>query len=156
MNLHIIALGKGMPDWVAQGFDTYQKRMPADCSLQLKELKAIDRAGNANIDALLVKEATHLQAATPKGAFKVVLDERGKDLTTVQLANHFAKWRESVQDVVFYIGSADGLDAQFKQQADLAIRLSSLTLPHMMVRVLLAEQLYRAWSVLNNHPYHRI
>ena len=156
MNFHIIALGKGMPDWIAQGFETYQKRMPADCSLHLKELKALDRAGNANIEALLAKEALQLQAATPKGALRVVLDERGKDLSTVQLAKYFESWRETSQDVAFYIGSADGLDAQFKQSADLAIRLSSLTLPHMMVRVLLAEQLYRAWSVIHNHPYHRV
>jgi 23S rRNA (pseudouridine1915-N3)-methyltransferase len=156
MNFHIIALGKGMPDWIAQGFDTYQKRMPADCALHLKELKAVDRAGNANVYGILAKEAQQLLAATPKGALRVVLDERGKDLSTVQLSQHFEKWRETAQDVVFYIGSADGLDKQFKQEADLAIRLSSLTLPHMMVRVLLAEQLYRAWSVLNNHPYHRI
>lgn len=156
MNLHIIALGKGMPDWIEQGFDTYQKRLPAECALHLKELKAVDRAGNANVEAILAKEALQLQAATPKAAFRVVLDERGKDLSTVQLAKHLESWRESCQDVVFYIGSADGLDAQFKRSADLAIRLSSLTLPHMMVRVLLAEQLYRAWSVLHNHPYHRI
>jgi 23S rRNA (pseudouridine1915-N3)-methyltransferase len=136
MNLHIIALGKG--------------------ALHLKELKAFDRAGNANVEHILIKEAAQLTAATPKGALRVVLDERGKDVSTVQLAQYFAKWRESVQDVVFYIGSADGLDVSFKQEADLAIRLSSLTLPHMMVRVLLAEQLYRAWSLLNNHPYHRI
>ena len=145
-----------MPDWIAQGFETYQKRLPADCALHLKELKAQDRAGNANIEALLAKEALQLQAATPKGAVRVVLDERGKDITTTQLATHLDRWRSSAQDVAFYIGSADGLDAGFKQQADLAVRLSSLTLPHMMVRVLLAEQLYRAWSVLNNHPYHRV
>ena len=156
MNLHIIALGKGMPDWVTQGFETYQKRMPTDCALHLKELKAIDRAGNANTQGILSKEAAMLVAATPKGALRVVLDERGKDLSTQQLAQHLMRWRETQQDVCFYIGSADGLDAGFKEEADLAIRLSSLTLPHMMVRVLLAEQLYRAWSVLNNHPYHRI
>lgn len=156
MNLHILALGKGMPDWVAQAFDSYQKRLPSDCALYLKELKAIDRAGNANVLGILAKEADQLNAATPKGAFRVVLDERGKDLTTIALSQHLSRWQQGSRDVVFYIGSADGLDGSLKKSADLAIRLSSLTLPHMMVRVLLAEQLYRAWSILNNHPYHRV
>jgi 23S rRNA (pseudouridine1915-N3)-methyltransferase len=156
MNLHILALGKGMPDWVSTAFDSYQKRLPSDCALHLKELKAVDRAGNANVANILAKEAEQLIAATPKGALRVVLDERGKDLTTVALSQHLTRWLADGRDVVFYIGSADGLDAQLKQTADLGIRLSSLTLPHMMVRVLLAEQLYRAWSILNNHPYHRV
>jgi 23S rRNA (pseudouridine1915-N3)-methyltransferase len=156
MNLHILALGKGMPDWVSLAFDSYQKRLPNDCALNLKELKAVDRAGNSNVTAILAKEAEQLNAATPKGALRVVLDERGKDLTTINLSQYLSRWQQSGRDVVFYIGSADGLDDNLKQSADLAIRLSSLTLPHMMVRVLLAEQLYRAWSILNNHPYHRI
>jgi 23S rRNA (pseudouridine1915-N3)-methyltransferase len=156
MNLHIIALGKGMPNWVEEAFASYQKRLPADCALHLKELKAIDRAGNANVAAILAKEAEQLNAATPKGALRVVLDERGKDLTTMALSEHLTRWQHAGRDVVFYIGSTDGLDPEFKKTADVAIRLSSLTLPHMMVRVLLAEQLYRAWSVLNNHPYHRV
>jgi 23S rRNA (pseudouridine1915-N3)-methyltransferase len=156
MNLHVIALGKGMPSWVEEAFSSYQKRLPSDCALHLKELKAIDRAGNANITAILAKEAEQLTAATPKGALRIVLDERGKDLTTVALSEHLTRWQINSRDVVFYIGSTDGLDAGFKQTADMAIRLSSLTLPHMMVRVLLAEQLYRAWSILNNHPYHRV
>ena len=105
---------------------------------------------------MLSKEAELLIAATPKGAMRVVLDERGKDLSTLALSQHLARWQSDCRDVVFYIGSADGLDPALKQSADLAIRLSSLTLPHMMVRVLLAEQLYRAWSILNNHPYHRV
>jgi 23S rRNA (pseudouridine1915-N3)-methyltransferase len=156
MNLHILGLGKGMPDWVSSAFESYQKRLPSDCALHLKELKAIDRAGNANVPNILAKEAQQLYAATPKGALRVVLDERGKDLTTQALAQHLQHWLADGRDVVFYIGSADGLDPELKQAADLAIRVSSLTLPHMMVRVLLAEQLYRAWSILNNHPYHRI
>jgi 23S rRNA (pseudouridine1915-N3)-methyltransferase len=156
MNLHIIALGKGMPNWVEEAFVSYQKRLPADCALYLKELKAIDRLGNTNVAAILAKEAEQLQAVTPKGALRIVLDERGKDLTTVALSDCLVRWQQTSRDVVFYIGSTDGLDSEFKKKADMAIRLSSLTLPHMMVRVLLAEQLYRAWSILNNHPYHRV
>jgi 23S rRNA (pseudouridine1915-N3)-methyltransferase len=156
MNLHIIALGKGMPNWVEEAFISYQKRLPTDFTLYLKELKAIDRLGNTNITAILAKEAEQLQAVTPKGALRIVLDERGKDLTTVALSDCLVRWQQTSRDIVFYIGSTDGLDSEFKKKADMAIRLSSLTLPHMMVRVLLAEQLYRAWSILNNHPYHRI
>ncbi len=156
MNLHIIALGKGMPNWVGEAFNSYQKRLPVECALYLKELKAIDRLGNANVTAILTKEAEQLQAATPKGALRIILDERGKDLTTIALSECLVRWQQTSRDVVFYIGSTDGLDSEFKKRADMAIRLSSLTLPHMMVRVLLAEQLYRAWSILNNHPYHRV
>jgi 23S rRNA (pseudouridine1915-N3)-methyltransferase len=156
MNLHIIALGKGMPNWIEEAFFSYQKRLPVDCALNLKELKAVDRVGNANVSAILIKEAEQLHVATPKGALRVVLDERGKDLTTHALSEHLSRWQHTHRDVVFYIGSTDGLDPEFKKKADLSIRLSSLTLPHMMVRVLLAEQLYRAWSILNNHPYHRV
>jgi 23S rRNA (pseudouridine1915-N3)-methyltransferase len=156
MNLHIIALGKGMPNWVEEAFISYQKRLPTDCTLYLKELKAIDRLGNTNVTAILAKEAEQLQAVTPKGALRIVLDERGKDLTTIALSECLVRWQQTSRDVVFYIGSTDGLDSEFKKKADMAIRLSSLTLPHMMVRVLLAEQLYRAWSILNNHPYHRV
>ncbi|MEY3996781.1 MAG: rRNA ((1915)-N(3))-methyltransferase RlmH [Pseudomonadota bacterium] len=156
MNLHIIALGKGMPNWVEEAFISYQKRLPTDFTLYLKELKAIDRLGNTNITAILAKEAEQLQAVTPKGALRIVLDERGKDLTTVALSDCLVRWQQTSRDIVFYIGSTDGLDSEFKKKADMAIRLSSLTLPHMMVRVLLAEQLYRAWSILNNHPYHRV
>ena len=156
MNITLLALGKGMPDWVAAGFETYQKRLPAECALHLKELKAQDRAGNANTAAILAKEAELLIAATPKGALRVVLDERGRDVSTVQLAALLDTWQQSGRDVAIYIGSADGLDVGLKASADVSLRLSSLTLPHMMVRVILAEQLYRAWSVLNNHPYHRV
>ncbi len=156
MNLHIIALGKGMPNWVEEAFISYQKRLPTDFTLYLKELKAIDRLGNTNITAILAKEAEQLQAVTPKGALRIVLDERGKDLTTVGLSEQLSRWQHTHRDVVFYIGSTDGLDPEFKKKADLAIRVSSLTLPHMMVRVLLVEQIYRAWSILNHHPYHRI
>lgn len=156
MNLHIIALGKGMPNWVDTAFTSYQKRLPSDYALYLKELKAIDRLGNTNTAAILIKEAEQLQAATPKGALRIVLDERGQDLTTVALSDYLVRWQQTSRDVAFYIGSTDGLDSEFKNKANMAIRLSSLTLPHMMVRVLLAEQLYRAWSILNNHPYHRV
>ena len=155
MNTTLIAFGKGMPDWVATGFTEYQKRLPKDFSLTLKELKAEER-GNASVEAWLAKEAIKLREATPKGAFTVALDERGADLSTTAFAAHIEAWRAHSNDIVFYVGSADGLDAALKAQAHARMRLSSLTLPHMLVRVVLAEQIYRAWSVLNHHPYHRV
>ena len=101
-------------------------------------------------------ERAKIEAALPKGALIVALDERGKDLSSVQLAGLLTQWKQGGRDVALVIGGADGLDAGFKQGADLLIRISSLTLPHGMVRVLLAEQLYRAWSITQNHPYHRV
>ena len=104
----------------------------------------------------MVWEGTGMEAAIPKGARIVALDEHGKDVTTLQLSQLLTQWRQDGRDVVFVIGGADGLNAEFKARADLLVRISSLTLPHAMVRVLLAEQLYRAWSITQNHPYHRV
>ena len=101
-------------------------------------------------------ERTRIEAAIPKNARIIVLDERGKDITTLQLSEYLMQWQQDGGDVTFVIGGADGLDAEFKKRASMMIRISSLTLPHGMVRVLLAEQLYRAWSITQNHPYHRV
>ena len=101
-------------------------------------------------------ERTKIEAAIPKGAHIIALDEHGKDLTSVQLSQLLKQWQQDGGDVTFVIGGADGLDADFKKNADMLIRISSLTLPHGMVRVMLAEQLYRAWSITQNHPYHRV
>lgn len=155
MNIHIIALGKGMPRWVEEAFTSYQKRLPTEFSLLLKEIKAIDRTGNSNILTVLAKEAEQLNIATPKSAYRIVLDEQGQEFSTLKLSKCLMDLQQHYRDIVFYIGSSDGIDHEFKTKSDKIIRLSSLTLPHMMVRVLLAEQLYRAWSILNNHPYHR-
>jgi len=156
MQLVIAAVGHKMPAWIETGFTEYAKRMPQDCRLVLKEIKPVDRSGSRSAETVMSMEKSRIEAAIPKGSRVVALDEHGRDLTTMQLAKNLTQWQQGGTDVTFVIGGADGLDAQFKQQADMLLRISSLTLPHGMVRVLLAEQLYRAWSITQNHPYHRV
>ena len=146
MRLTIISVGHKMPDWVATATQDYVKRMPADCSIEIKEIKP---------ELTPAKEAVKIAAAIPKGARVIALDERGKDQTTQQLATQLANWRQEGIDIAFLIGGADGLDASLKENTQALWRLSSLTLSHAMARVLLVEQLYRAWTILQGHPYHR-
>ncbi len=155
MQLIIAAVGHKMPAWIESGFGEYAKRMPPECRIQLKEIKPVERSGSKTTDTAMLLERTRIEAVLPKGARIIALDERGKDLTSAQLAQNLVQWQQDGRDVAFIIGGADGLDAEFKSRADNLMRISSLTLPHGMVRVLLAEQLYRAWSITQNHPYHR-
>jgi 23S rRNA (pseudouridine1915-N3)-methyltransferase len=155
MQLLIVAIGHKMPAWIEAGYNEYAKRMPPDCRVQLKEIKPVDRSGSRTAETVMAAEKGRIEEALPKNTRLVVLDERGKDLTTLQLSQYLSQWRQEGGDVAFVIGGADGLDTELKKKADLTIRLSSMTLPHGMVRVLLAEQLYRAWSITQNHPYHR-
>jgi len=156
VQLVIAAVGHKMPAWIEDGFGEYAKRMPPECRIILKEIKPVDRAGGKTAETVMAAERTRIEAAIPKGSRIIALDERGRDLTTMQLSTQLTQWQQDGRDVTFVIGGADGLDAGFKQSADQLIRISSLTLPHGMVRVLLAEQLYRAWSITQNHPYHRV
>lgn len=156
MQLIIAAVGHKMPAWIEDGFGEYVKRMPPECRIHLKEIKPVERSGSKTAETVMALERTKIEAAIPKGARIIALDERGKDLTTVQLSRFLTQWQQDGRDVTFVIGGADGLDAGFKASADMLVRISSLTLPHGMVRVLLAEQLYRAWSITQNHPYHRV
>lgn len=155
MQLIIAAVGHKMPAWIENGFGEYAKRMPPECRIQLKEIKPVERSGSKTADTVMALERAKIEAVIPKGARIIALDERGKDLTTMQLSQLLTQWQQDGRDVTFVIGGADGLDAGFKASTDMLIRISSLTLPHGMVRVLLAEQLYRAWSITQNHPYHR-
>jgi len=156
MQLVIAAVGHKMPAWIESGFGEYAKRMPHDCRIVLKEIKPVERSGSKTAETAMALERTKIEAALPKGARIVALDEHGKDLTSVQLSQLFTQWQQDGRDVAFIIGGADGLDPEFKRNADMLIRISSMTLPHGMVRVMLAEQLYRAWSITQNHPYHRV
>ena len=156
MQLIIAAVGHKMPTWIEDGFSEYAKRMPPECRIHLKEIKPIERSGSKTAETVMALERAKIEAVIPKGARVIALDERGKDLTTVQLSQLLTQWQQDGRDVTFVIGGADGLDAGFKRSADMLVRISSLTLPHGMVRVLLAEQLYRAWSITQNHPYHRV
>jgi 23S rRNA (pseudouridine1915-N3)-methyltransferase len=156
MQLVIAAVGHKMPAWIEAGFAEYAKRMPPECRVVLKEIKPVDRSGSKTAETVMAAERTRIEAAIPRGSRIIALDERGRDLSTVQLAGQLEQWQQDGRDVTFVIGGADGLDVGFKAAADQLIRISSLTLPHGMVRVLLAEQLYRAWSITQNHPYHRV
>jgi len=156
MQLIITAVGHKMPGWIESGFDEYAKRMPAECRVLLKEIKPIERSGSRTAETVMSQERSKIEAALPKGARIVALDEHGKDITSMQLSQLLTQWQQDGRDVAFVIGGADGLDPGLKANADMLVRISSLTLPHGMVRVLLAEQLYRAWSITQNHPYHRV
>jgi len=147
-----------MPDWVAAGFDEYSRRMPGETPLLLRQIKPAPRpaGGGEGASARTMRdEAALLRAAIPAGAFVVALDERGKALTTEQWSRHVNNWLQGGRDVAFVVGGADGLDPTLKDSADMLLSVSSMTLPHQLVRVVLAEQLYRAFSMLSNHPYHR-
>ena len=155
MKLALVAVGQRLPSWAETACDDYLQRLPPDWHVALKTIKAEPRGEGRTADALKAAEARRIEAACPRGARRVVLDERGTRLTTAALAERLAVWQRDGRDVVLVIGGPDGLDAAFKQGADETLRLSDLTLPHALARVLLAEALYRAWSVLAGHPYHR-
>lgn len=154
MRLLVAAIGQRQPAWADAAWDDFAKRFPADCKLELKALKAEPRTGKAALQCMAA-EAQRLEAALPKGVRRVILDERGSRLTTAQLAERLQFWRSDGRDVALVIGGPDGLDPALKATADETLRLSDLTLPHAFARVLLAEALYRAWSVVQGHPYHR-
>lgn len=155
MKLLLVAVGTRMPGWVETGFDEFARRMPREMPLELVEIKAEPRTSGKTVDAMQAAEATRIEAALPARCRRVILDEHGRDLTTVALAARLEVWREGGDDVALIVGGPDGLADSIKKSAHESIRLSSLTLPHALVRPLLAEALYRAWSVTRNHPYHR-
>jgi len=154
MRLLVAAIGQRQPAWADAAWDDFAKRFPADCRLELKALKAEPRPGKTAAQCMAA-EAQRLEAALPKGARRVILDERGSRLSTAQLAERLQFWRGDGRDVALLIGGPDGLDPALKASADETLRLSDLTLPHAFARVLLAEALYRAWSLMQGHPYHR-
>jgi 23S rRNA (pseudouridine1915-N3)-methyltransferase len=154
MKLLIVAVGQRVPDWAQTAYDDYAKRFPPELRVELKAVKTEPR-GSKTLETLLAAERDRIQAALPKGCRVVVLDERGTALSTLALAQQLKQWQLASDDVALVIGGPDGLEPAFRASAHQRIRLSDLTLPHAMVRVLLIEQLYRAWSVNANHPYHR-
>lgn len=154
MKLYIIAVGHKMPDWVETAFKEYTKRMPREAQIELVELKPGQRSGSS-VEKAMETERDRILAALPAGCRKIILDERGAAWTTMKLAERLKGWQQDGRDVAFVIGGADGLHAEVKRQADDLIQLSALTMPHGMVRVLLAEQLYRAVAINQGHPYHR-
>lgn len=154
MKLHILAVGNKMPDWIKKGYAEYSERMPKEVELLLAEIKPEKRTGKKT-EQLLQAESERIRTALPPQCYIIALDESGTQITTVRLAGRLTEWMESGRDVVFIIGGADGLHPDIKQMAHEKLALSAMTLPHGLVRVLLAEQLYRAFSITRNHPYHR-
>lgn len=154
MRLLIVAVGQRVPDWAQTAYDDYAKRFPPELRVELKSVKTEPR-GSKTLETLLAAERERIEAAIPRGSRVVALDERGTTLTTKALALQLQQWQLEGDDVALVIGGPDGLEPAFRAAAHQRIRLSDLTLPHAMVRVLLIEQLYRAWSVNANHPYHR-
>ena len=155
MNITVLAVGNKMPRWVDEAVQEYAKRFGRDVQYTLKEIKPKKRGAGVNAAQGMAAEEKRILEALPDNAFLVVLDERGKAPTSVELAQYMQRWQQDGEHVCFVIGGADGMTDTLKQKARLMLRLSSLTLPHGMVRVLLTEQLYRAVSILQNHPYHR-
>lgn len=154
MRLLVVAVGLKVPAWAQTAWDEYAKRFPPELRVELKAVKTEARAGKS-LPALLAAERERIMAAIPQGSRIVVLDERGTAVTTLALARRLQQWQLEADDVALVIGGPDGLEPAFRAAAHERIRLSDLTLPHAMARVLLVEQLYRAWSVNANHPYHR-
>jgi len=155
MKLLIIAVGHKMPSWITEGFNEYTKRMPREAKIELLEIKPEPRTTGKTVVQIMEAEAQRIRAALPHDVLKIVLDERGQHWSTKQLAQQMQDWLGGGRDVAFIIGGADGLHESIRQEANQLLALSAMVLPHGMVRVLLAEQLYRAHSLLNNHPYHR-
>ncbi|MBP7454832.1 MAG: 23S rRNA (pseudouridine(1915)-N(3))-methyltransferase RlmH [Ottowia sp.] len=155
MKLLVIAVGQRVPDWAQTAWADYAKRFPPELRLELKAIKTEPRSGGKTTEQIMAAERQRIEAAIPAGTHVVALDERGSALTTAALAAKLSQWQGQGGDVALLIGGPDGLHPALRQGAHERIRLSDLTLPHAMVRVLLVEQLYRAWSINAGHPYHR-
>ena len=155
MKLWVVAMGVRMPRWVNEAFDEYAKRMPRDLRIELVEVRPEPRSGGKPVVKLLEAEAARIERALPRDVSRVALDEHGRELGTAGFARWLDTQRRDARDTAFLIGGADGLAPSAKSDAQLVLSLSAMTLPHGLARVLLAEQLYRASSILHNHPYHR-
>lgn len=155
MRIHLIAVGNRMPRWVNEGFVEFSKRLPTECALQLTEVASGKRSKGADIARLVRDEGSRLLAAVPKGVRIIALDVAGRSWSTPELARQLNSWLQDGRDVALLVGGADGLSVECRRAVDETWSLSPLTFPHPLVRVLVAEQLYRAWSILQHHPYHR-
>ncbi len=155
MKLLLVAVGQRQPGWADEAYADYAKRFPPELRLELKAVKTESRQSGKPVDALMAAEAQRIEAAIPRGARRIVLDERGTRVTTVQLAERLKAWQLEGRDAALLVGGPDGLDPALRASADESLRLSDLTLPHAFVRVMLAEALYRAWTLSIGHPYHR-
>jgi 23S rRNA (pseudouridine1915-N3)-methyltransferase len=155
MKFFICAVGHKMPSWAEDAFREYAKRMPHEATVELIEIKPEKRGGGKSVKQLVAAEGARIQAVIPPRCRIVAMDEHGSQWTTTMLADSITKWMKNGGDTAFLIGGADGLEQGIKNSADIVFALSALTLPHGFVRILLAEQLYRAVSLIKGHPYHR-
>jgi 23S rRNA (pseudouridine1915-N3)-methyltransferase len=155
MQIHLIAVGDKMPAWVKQGYAEYARRLPAECALRLVEVPAGKRGKNADIARILRDETTRLLGAVPGGTRRIALEVGGRAWSTEQLSRQLDAWMQDGRDVALLVGGPEGLGDAAREAADQQWSLSPLTLPHPLVRIVVAEQIYRAWSILHNHPYHR-
>ncbi|WP_370981110.1 23S rRNA (pseudouridine(1915)-N(3))-methyltransferase RlmH [Agaribacterium sp. ZY112] len=155
MKLTIIAVGTKMPAWVQSGFQEYEKRLPREWKPNVRELAVAKRSNNANVEKLKQQEGEQILAALPRNAYVIALDVLGKKVDTHSLSTNMKNWQELGQDIAILIGGPDGLSEACLKRANQLISLSDLTLPHPLVRIVLIEQLYRGWTILNNHPYHK-
>lgn len=155
MKVRLVAVGTRMPAWVRDGFEEYARRMPRECTLELAEIPLAERGKNADIARLKRSEADKILKALPRNAYVIAFDEGGETLSTPQWSAALAGWLQHGRDVALIVGGPDGLASEALDRADRKWSLSRLTLPHPLVRVLIAEQLYRAWTLVTNHPYHR-
>ena len=155
MHIQLVAVGNRMPAWVNEGYQEYAKRLPRECELRLREINPGKRGKNSDIARLIEEEGERTLAQVPSNHHAVALDLGGKEWSTPQLSETLARWLQDGRDISLLVGGPDGLAPSCLDRAQEVWRLSALTLPHPLVRVLVAEQIYRAWSLLNNHPYHR-
>ena len=155
MQIYLIAIGQRLDDWVNQGFQEFAKRLPPECRLQLIELSANKRTKNTDIQRAIRDEGERILAAIPANTQVYAMDATGQQWTTERLATQLDKWLSDGRDVALLVGGPDGLSEQCKARADNCLSLSRMTFPHPLVRIIVAEQLYRAWSILKGHPYHR-
>lgn len=155
MRIHLISVGQKLDSWVNEAYREYAKRLPGDCSLHLLEIPASKRGKNVDLKRAVTLEGQKMLAAIPQNSFVIALEVGGQSWDTPTLAQRLNDWRHMGQDIVLLVGGPEGLAQECKSVARQFWSLSPLTLPHPLVRVILAEQLYRAWSILVNHPYHR-
>ena len=155
MNIHLIAVGNKMPAWVNEAYHEYAKRLPNECCLHLSEIAPIKRSKGADIAQILRNEGKRMLAAIPKNALVIALEVEGKQWSTEKLSIQLAKWMEQGRDIALLVGGPEGLAEEARKTAEISWSLSPLTLPHTLVRVLLSEQIYRTWSLLHKHPYHK-
>jgi len=144
-----------MPAWISSGFSLYARRIPKDYQLNLIEISPLKRTKSTNTKQIIKEEGLELLAATPKNTLIIALDEHGKEWTTLELTKKLNTWHNEQQDISLLIGGPDGLSPDCLQKAQVTWSLSKLTLPHQLVKIFVAEQIYRAWTIISNHPYHR-